>query len=253
VKKIFFSFIFVTALLFCLSEIISFKAAKMKIPASPIARSAAKKLEDKVNPYIGEKITYEIRLLNLKIGSAILSCLPSLEVDGKPADQIVFETTLSHFKDIEVIFSDPQTFLPVRVERSVLNWFSEENIIEKYDQKNFTVTITKRKGNKSQSLVIRKDAPVHNAILLTQYVRTAADLFAGRAMTVNLPGRKLEIKLLDSEEITVPAGSFKAYHFVSSPRQIEIWISMDAARIPLKIQGVGKIGYLMVLKRYTKS
>jgi hypothetical protein len=47
--------------------------------------------------------------------------------------------------------------------------------------------------------------------------------------------------------VEVPAGTFKAYHFESTPKQIDIWISQDERKIPLKMQGMGAIGYSLVL------
>jgi hypothetical protein len=67
---------------------------------------------------------------------------------------------------------------------------------------------------------------------------------------VNLPNREFKIELTSIDEVAVPAGTYKAFHFQSLPRQIEIWITADERRIPIKIQGAGIFGYLMVMKEY---
>jgi hypothetical protein len=250
-KKILFLFLVLPVIVFALSALLYLKSARVKhIAVIP----AVSKVEKKVNSRGTEKITYDIKLYKIKLGSATLTCLPAVEVNGNLLDQIVFETELAHFKDIERIYSEPETYLPVKIERYILNWFKEERISEEYDQKNFTVTITKyKKDNKSDRLVIKKDSPMHNAILLPQQVRNVQNLEVGMLTVVNLPTRKFQIRLIAVEDVVVPAGTFRAYHFVSSPKQIEIWVSADIDRIPVKIQGIGKFGYLMVLKQYDKD
>jgi hypothetical protein len=250
-RKLLLLLLVVAGLLFLLSALLSLKTGRTEDAVVRIA--VVKVAERKVNPRIGEKTTYDIRLYKVRLGSAVLTCLPSREVNGNILDQFVLETELAHFKDIERIYSEPQTYLPVRIERYILNWLSEERITEEYDQKNFTVSITKYKGGRSRKLYIKKDQPLHNAILLPQYIRSLRNFDAQKVIVANLPTRKFQIRLLKVEDVKVPAGTFRAYHFVSSPRQIEIWISADAERIPVKIQGIGSFGYLMVLKEYVKA
>ena len=163
---------------------------------------------------------------------------------------MTMETKLTQFRDTEKIYSDPKTLLPVRVERDIMKLFVRERITEDYDQDNFTVTIIKNKGAMEEKLVIKKDSHIHNALLLPYYVRRLPSLDVGRIIIANLPTRRLEIKLVSIEDVKVPAGTFKAFHFKSTPKQIEIWISTDERRIPLKIQGSGIFGYSMVMSEY---
>jgi len=200
--------------------------------------------------YVGEKIIYDVKLGNLYLGKARFNNLANAQLDGRLLNVMTMETKLTQFTDMEKIYSDPQTLLPLRVERNILNWFIRERITEDYDQNNFTVTIIKNKGTQQEKLVIKKDSPIHNAVLLPYYVRRIPSLDVGRIIIANLPTRRLEIKLVSIEDIKVPAGTFKAYHFKSTPKQIEIWISTDVRRIPLKIQGTGLFGYSMAMNEY---
>ncbi|HTZ11058.1 MAG TPA: hypothetical protein VMD04_01590, partial [Candidatus Margulisiibacteriota bacterium] len=136
-------------LLFILSVLLSLKpkAVEPVVVRRAIVKAAAEK---KVNPRLGEKITYDIKLYKVRLGSAVLSCLPGVEINGNSLDQFIMETKLANFKDTERIYSDPQSYLPVRIERCILNWLDEERITEEYDQKNFTVSITKYKNGKLQ-------------------------------------------------------------------------------------------------------
>jgi hypothetical protein len=69
---------------------------------------------------------------------------------------------------------------------------------------------------------------------------------------VRLP-EQIKITLVSIENVTVPAGTFKAYHFTSEPKKVEIWISCDAARIPVKIKGFGGYDYTLVMDKVEKG
>lgn len=199
---------------------------------------------------IGEKIVYDVSLGKLYLGKARFENLADARVNGRVLNAMLLETRLARFKDTEKIYSDPRTFLPVRVERDILNWFAREKITEEYDQNKFTVTIIKDKGSRQEKSVIKKDSRIHNAVLLPFSVRRIPKMDVGRIIIANLPVRRLEIKLISIEKIKVPAGTFQAYRFQSTPRQIDIWISADERRIPIKIQGSGVFGYTLAMKEH---
>ncbi len=201
--------------------------------------------------HIGEKIIYDVKLGKLHLGESRFANIANVQVNGKVLSVMVVETHLIRFMDTEKIYSDPQTLLPARVERDILKWFVREIITEDYDQDNFTVTIIKNKGSSQEKAIIKKDSHIHNAILLPYHVRYIPKMDVGRIIIANLPTRRLEIKLTSIEDIKVPAGTFKAYHFQSTPKQIDIWISADERRIPIKIQGSGIFGYTMVMKKHS--
>jgi len=201
--------------------------------------------------YVGEKITYDVKMGKLYLGKAWFTNLENEELNGRLLDVMTMETKLSRFTDTEKIYSDIETLLPVRVERNILKLLIKEKITEDYDQKNFTVTIVKNKIIGQEKLVIKKDGPIHNAVLLPYYVRNIPGLNVGKVITANLPTRKLVMKLVSIEEVTIPAGTFKAYYFKSTPKQIEIWISTDERKIPLKIQETGLFPYSMEMDEYS--
>ncbi len=98
---------------------------------------------------------------------------------------------------------------------------------------------------------MKKDGPIHNAIMLPFYVRRMDNLGVGWSTIANLPKQRFEIKLVSLEEVVVPAGSFKSYHFISLPEKFELWISADERKIPVKIKGLGGVGYTFVMKEYS--
>lgn len=197
-----------------------------------------------------EKITYQVKLGALTLGEARFTNTSNVEFEGRDLNLMLVETHCGKFSDTERIYSEKLTNLPVRVERDIVNFFSREQISEEYDQKKFTVTITKRKGNKTEKQVIKKDGPIQNSVLLPYYVRGLPKPETGKTIIANLPTRTLRLKLIGTEKITVPAGTFEAYYFSSDPKQIKIWLSTDKRRIPLKIEGSGVLGYTMLMKEY---
>lgn len=200
--------------------------------------------------YSGESITYHIRYKNLNIGESRFTHHSRINQEGRELNILTFETKLSNFFDKETIYTDPHTMLPVRVEREIVSLLSREKITEDYDQINYLVHIKKRKGKNQQILTLKNTAPINNPILLPYYLRNLPNLNVGQTLTINLPSRSLIMNIARMENIVIPAGSFQAYYIESIPKKIEIWISADKKRIPLKIKDTGALGYTMIMKNY---
>jgi hypothetical protein len=196
-----------------------------------------------------EKIIFAIS----PMGIAEYNDLGIVEFEGKAVDLVTFRTRVIGFDDTEKIYSDPDTYLPLRVERDIRMLLGNEYIIEKYDPHKFTLTITKFKDNKqAEELSFNSSGPIHNAILLPFSLRKVPDLRIGWKMDIRLPN-KFEVKLVSIENVEVPAGKFSAYHFASSPPQFEIWISNDDLRLPLKIKDTSGLGYTLLIKEREKK
>lgn len=200
--------------------------------------------------FIKEKITYNVMLGNLCLGKSYFTNITNVNINGRLLNLMLVETKLTRFRDTERIYSDPQTLLPLRVERDISSWFVQEKITEDYNQEDFTLTVINKRGVKEEKTTIKKNSYIHNALLLPYVVRYLPKLDIGRTLIANLPNRRFEIKFVSIDNIKVPAGAFKAYHFISTPKQFEIWISADARRIPIRIHGNGIFGYSMVMSEY---
>lgn len=208
------------------------------------------KEQDKFSGFVGEKIVYDVKLRGVTLGKAVFNHVSRGKLSGREVNFMTFETRLARFTDLEKIYSDLNSFLPLKVERDVSTWPNRERITENYDQDKFTLNITKLKGNKKEELLITKDGPIYNAILLPFHVRMIADLNPGFTMKIRLPTQEFTIKLISIEEITVPAGTFKAFRFESEPKKFEIWISADDCKTPLRIKGMGLIGYTLLMREH---
>ncbi|MCK5492237.1 MAG: DUF3108 domain-containing protein, partial [Candidatus Omnitrophica bacterium] len=208
--------------------------------------------EDSEVDRVGEQIDYDVYLGKVKLGRAKYNHMKKMMFQGRMVHLITFETKAMRFRDRETIYCELDTFLPIVVERKVSQFLKPEKIREEYDQKNFVLSITKQRFT-TEKHIIKKDAPIHNSILLPYVVRNAKNLDIGWSFEVNLPQRKYEIVLSAIETVKVPAGEFKAYYFESNPKQIRIWISMDENRVPLKLEGTGGIlGYKLLMREYSR-
>lgn len=194
----------------------------------------------------GEKLTYSISPL----GTAEYVDQGLTDLQGKPAKLITFRTMVFGFDDLEKIYVDQQTSLPLRVERYISWPFSKEYIVEEYSSETRSLRIKKfvNKVAVDEQLFTAK-GPIHNAIFLPFSLRDKAELAVGSTFDVRLP-EEFKVTLVSIDDLNLPSGAFKAYHFVSAPHKFEIWISQDAYRIPLVIKGTGGLGYSMQMQRY---
>ena len=196
--------------------------------------------------YGGESILYLIS----PVGRSEYHNFGVVDLQGVKVNLVTFRTKVLFVDDLEKIYSEPETLLPLKIERTISKFWSKENITEEYDQKNFTVTYRKFKGNKIiPEKIIKAKGPIHNAITLPFYLRGRPGLKIGWHFTARVPAEfKLELASID--EISVGAGKFQAYHFKSIPNKFEIWINKDDPRVPLKIQGKGIFDYALLMKQY---
>ena len=196
--------------------------------------------------YVGERIQYLINPL----GKSEYSNLGVVDLKGVKVNLVIFKTDVLFFQDTEKIYSDLESSLPLKIERTILKLWGKESITEEYDQKEFTVTIRKFNGNK---IIYEKKAkakgPIFNAITLPFYLRGHFDLKIGWSFIARVP-EEFKLEVVSIDEIVIPAGKFLAYHFKSIPDKFEIWINKNNPRVPLKIQGKGFFDYALLMKKY---
>ena len=196
--------------------------------------------------YTGERIVYQIT----PFGRAEYNDLGTVELDGQKMNLVTFKTQVLGFRDTEKIYSAPGDLSPIRVEREVTRWLGKEYLVETYDAKTFTLIIEKFKKNKRiKKYVFKEDGPIYNAILLFFYLRQVPEIDIGWTFEARIP-EKFQIQLHSIEEIEVPAGKFMAYHFKSIPNKLELWISKDNTRTPLKIKGRGSFRYTLLMQEH---
>jgi len=202
-----------------------------------------------IHDYAGENILYLIS----PFGKSEYANLGTVDLKGIKVNLVTFKTKVLFFEDTEKIYSDLKSLLPLLIERTVKKLWSKEYITEEYDQNKFTVVTKKFKGDRIiYNQIIKTDGPIHNGITLPFNMRMSEGLKIGWHFTARLPN-KFELELVSIDEITVPAGTFQAYHFKSTPDKFEIWINKGAPGVPLKIKGKGIINYVLLMKEYNPT
>jgi len=205
--------------------------------------------EDKADGHVNESIKYLIS----PVGRAEYNYLGVVDFEGKKVNLVKFKNKVLLVEDAQKIYSDPESSLPCKIERTISKPWGKEYITREYDQKNFTVVVKRFHGKKLiNEQTIKADGPIQDVIMLPFYLSRLPDLKAGMAFEARLP-EAIRLKVVSVDEISVPAGKFKAYHLKSIPDKIEIWINKDTPRIPLKIQGKFALNYSMVMKEYIGS
>jgi len=201
--------------------------------------------EDGIYDYTGESILYLVSPL----GKSEYNNLGMVDLEGIKVNLVTLKTKVLFFEDTEKIYSDPESLLPRRVERTISKLWGKEYITEDYDQKEFIVTMRKFKaGRQVKEQIIKANGPIQNPILLlSSYLRSRSDLEVGWNFTAKIPA-EFKLELVSIDEITVPAGKFQAYHFKSIPDKFEIWINKDTPRVLLEIKSKG---YSLLMKKHS--
>lgn len=202
--------------------------------------------EASISDYAGENIQYLIKPL----GESEYNDFGLVDYNGTKVNLVTFRTKVLFFEDTEKIYSSPESLLPYRIERSISKLWGKEYITEEYDQEKFIVVIRKFNGVRLvNEKIVQSNGPIQNAIMLPFYLRNRSDLEIGWHINVRVPD-EFRVELVSIDEIKIPAGTFQAYHFKSFPDKFEIWVNKTAPRVPLKIQGKGVLGYVLVMKDY---
>lgn len=202
----------------------------------------------------GEKIIFNIRYKGIKIGQAELTFHGEKDFKGKKAYFITFYTNTPYFKDLEEIFAEKETFLPLQVYRQItrLGKFSS-TIKEDYDQENYFIKIKKKNWLGSKEFTIDKSSVIHNAILLSYYYRQKREFKKDDKLLVNLPTKKFTLLFKGKKNITTPLGDCDAYLFEADKAQFRFWLKDDEKRIPLRIEDPGMFGYCLIIVKIRQS
>ena len=211
------------------------------------------KEEAGIHVYTGEKVLYLISPL----GRAEYNNLGVVDLNGIKANLVTLRTRVLLVDDMEKIYSDPISLLPIKIERTISSFLGKEYKTEEYDQKNYTVIMKKFKGKKLVKVqIIKANGPIQNVILLLFYLRNNPDLKIGWSLTVKVPAEfnpelaSIKLELVSIDQISVPAGKFQAYHFKSIPDKFEFWINKDDPRVPLRIKIKSIFDFNVLMKKY---
>jgi hypothetical protein len=219
-----------------------------------IVDNNSSKKETDIYDYAAERILYLISPL----GRSEYNNLGTVDLNGAKVNLVTLRTKVLLVDDMEKIYSDPVSFLPIRIERTISNFWGKDYKTEEYDQEKFTVVMREFKGKKLfKEQIVKAAGPIQNVISFLFYLRNYSDLKIGWNSTLKVPDEfkpelvSIKLKLISIDKISVPAGKFQAYHFKSIPDKFEFWISEDNPRVPLKIKIKSIIDFNVLMKKYS--
>lgn len=204
--------------------------------------------------FSGEKITFSIKKMGVKVGEASLFFQGPAKLGEKETLLIIFKATAMNFFDEEKIFVDPQTFYPIKVQRDLNIWGKKEKITEEYFTERGIVKITKNAGGKISEQKIEKKGTLDNIYSFIYRYRAQGQFQIGDALSLHLPTKEVSLKLKKMTKVKAAGEQFDAYYMLSDPAQYEVWFENSEQKIPLKINGaVGFGDTAMVMVDYQKG
>lgn len=202
----------------------------------------------------GEKLIYNVKYKGLKIGTSFLEFHGTREYKGQDVYFITFFTDTIYLKDKEKIFAEKQKLLPLKVEREIRrNPGFTTKITELYDQEKYKVEINKKGFIGTDTNVINKSSPIHNAILVSYYFRMLEGLKEIDNFVVNFPPNRFTLSFKGKEIIETPIGRKEALVFKGQPYSFKFWLEDTKKKVPLKIEDPGVFGYSLVLREIRSS
>ncbi len=193
-------------------------------------------------PFVdGEKVTYAIRKFGAKAGQASLEFNGYGQLDGKPVYLITFTARAFNFFDEEKIFIDPQTFLPIRVERDLNIFGKKEKIVENY-QEHGKVTIVKQVGAKTIEKVLEKQGSVENLYGFIYRYRRDGKFVIGDDLVMRLPTKDVTITVLKQDTLKAAGEVHDAFFLASDPAKYKLWFDSGEGKVPLRIDSGGVLG-----------
>ena len=215
----------------------------------PNSLSVSKEHAELILPFMpGEELKYNVYSKGLKIGRSILTFHGETVLDGVECYHITFLTKIPFFEDKEEIFADKQTFLPIRVERSIRKAMGiRSKIIEEYDQKEFKVVIKQEGALRTKNQIIQKTGPIYNAILLTYYCRLKPEAANNEPFKIMLPTSEYDVQVSGNDIIKTSKGEYPVTVYSSNPSKFTFYLSTNPNRVPIKIESHTALDYTMIL------
>ena len=197
----------------------------------------------------GERIVYDIRKLNLKIGEAALTFHGLTQLDHRQVFLITFVSKGPEFFDEERIFLDPETFFPIQVQRDINIFGRKEKIVEHYSPHDGVVEVVKTVREKTSRDVIRKPQRLDNLYCFIYRYRRSGGFRIGEDLQMHLPTKDVQFKLLTTDPLKINGKPLDAYYMESIPKKYRVWFSKSQDKIPLRIDGAVGFGKTALVMR----
>ncbi len=209
----------------------------------------------------GERLVFELKWAFVPAGEAVLEVLPVTEINGSPAYHFVMTARSNSFVDKFYKVRDRiDAFTDLNMNGSVLyikkqrEGHTKRDVEVTFDQENLTA-VYKRKGKEKKEIKI---APGTFDPLSVFFFSRTIDISNGMQIKKAVSdGKKIVIGkayVVKQEKIKVPAGEFNTYLLEpelaniggvfekSDDAKIQIWVTTDKHRIPVKIESSVSVG-----------
>ncbi len=210
----------------------------------------------------GEHLVYEVRYLGLNAGTATLSVLDAITLDGR---EIYPLRSTAQSSDLTSIFYPVNDYI--------------ESYLDVEGMYSHSIRIKQREGKRRRDKTIAFDQVAHKALQIKDgeqevfdvpekvhdslsslyYFRLDRNLTPGRSVFIDVheseKNWRLEIQVLGYETVTTPLGTFNTIKVKTLPRYegifinkgaVVIWVTNDDRRIPVIMESKVKIGSITV-------
>ena len=224
------------------------------------ASSAA--ADEAVSPFApGETLTYKLRWKFINAGTAVFQVQPVTQMHGIPAHHFLLTIRSSSFVDVFYKVRDRvEAYTDLAITRSLL--YRNEQREGSYSR-DVTVTFEwqneiaqfENRGEKQDPIFIYPGT--FDPLSVIYYLRMQ-ELAPGNVLKAPATdGKRIvigRVKVVEKQKVKVPAGKFDAFLVEpdlgrmggvvkrSKAAAVQIWVSADERRIPLKVSGSAKLG-----------
>ncbi len=218
--------------------------------------------DEGTHPFVpGETLTYELGWKFIHAGTAVFEVQPMAEQNGRPAYHFLLTVRSSPLLDLFYKVRDRvEAYTDLAVTRSLL-YKNEQR--EGSFGRDVTVTFdweaeTAQFENRGRKLDPISVYPGTFDPLSIIYHLRMQELVPGRVLEApGTDGKRLvmgRVRVVEKQEVKVPAGRFDAFLVEpelerlggvverSKAAAVQIWLSADQQRIPLKVTGEAKLG-----------
>jgi hypothetical protein len=202
-----------------------------------------------------EEIRFKVFSNGIRIGSGYIIYHGVENLDGQEVQHITFQMSTFSVKDKEEVYGTVDFSAPIRVNRSIRLFGSDEIITETYASDRRSVIISKSvDGAPAKVNTIKSDKELTNVLLLIYKLRNNNKLGEKSAYKINLPTQTFDLHVQKNRKIRVPLGTYESFYLDSTPPKYRIWLAATPDRIPVRIQGLvaGGMMYLAATEIISK-
>jgi len=202
----------------------------------------------------GETVTYSIKKLGVRVGTATLQYHGPVTIEGRPLLLIVFVADSLNFYDQEQIYVDPKDFRPVIVRRDLDIFGKKEKIVEHYQPDQGRVVITKTARGQTTTTEIKKEGALDNIYGFLYRFRNGNEPALKDSVRLHLPTADVFLKVSKKTKIRAAHRLFEAFYMQSHSKEYRLWFGLDKNRTPIRIDGAIGLGSAsLIMTKYQPS